>query len=301
MKKVLFFVCILSSVMFLSAQNDQATTMMQRVNELSGSVSQAERQIRSLQRELKVMDEKLNQGLSDFTSSQEKKNQLINEQFQSFQEMIQQDVSQLRDEVDNQKSFREKIHKRQKIHFIILYILLFAVLMGVVFIFFYYSKLLKDFDIFQHKCMNDLKNEMISMINESKQVAHTQLEDTSRNIQKQFNEINGLILETQKNSKESIESYTASLENKLSDLNNKLEHTQNMQADHLKIIESNSTMRKDIEILSEVLQKLKQELEIEFNMLKKADSEMMTELSAKIQRISQSLHGHQSKKPREDA
>lgn len=80
-------------------------------------------------------------------------------QIEQFQSVSQQEISGVHDEIATLQCQYEKTLRRQKIHFIIMYILIFTMLLGLVFVYVYLSKLFKDFDKFTKSRIDDLSKE----------------------------------------------------------------------------------------------------------------------------------------------
>ncbi len=288
-------------VLVSAAQTEDISSMVQTINELSNGVKQNDRHIKNIQNSQIEMDKKLNEEMSGFVSSHEKSTQLMSKQFLKFQDDIRKDIVLINDAVENQKKLREKIHKRQKIHFLIVYIFLFTCILGVVFIFFYYSKLLKDFDLFQHKCMKDLKNETISMVDNSTLLATAQVQELSRDLQQKILEVNESVNAMNLSSKEKIDKLNTLTEQQLSELRQKIKEMQKEQNDQLKTLESLNGMAENLSLLSEKISEIKEETTKTILLNQAKNQDQFRDISVRIQRLSQTVSATESRIPKDDA
>jgi flagellar biosynthesis/type III secretory pathway M-ring protein FliF/YscJ len=101
----------------------------------------------------------MEEQLSQFNIVSEQNNVLLNRQIEQLSNLLGHDVALVREHVAKQESLQQRTQKRHKIHFIIVYSMLFLSLMGLVFVYVYYAKLLRDYDLFQNKRINEVRNE----------------------------------------------------------------------------------------------------------------------------------------------
>ena len=149
----------------LPAQQDE-NIRNQKIDELTKNMSQLEKSLNEnikktegVRKSQITLEEQVMKKISESEVSTESKLAEFELEMEQFVKVNSSELSVLKEEFVAQKNLREKIHKRQKVHFLVLYIFLFVALIGVVFVYIYYGKVLKDYDMFHQKRIEDLKAE----------------------------------------------------------------------------------------------------------------------------------------------
>jgi len=276
MKKVLSIIAIAFITLQLSAQQDE-NIRNQRIDELTKNISQLEKSLNDNNRKVEAvrksqfnLEENVMRKISESEVATESKLAEFDLQLQEFVKANSSELTELKQEVLAQKQLREKMHKRQKIHFLVIYILLFASIIGVVFIYVYYGKMLKDYDIFQLKRIEDLKVDTNRTIDANQKYLISKV-DTS------CDEVRGLIkkssenLEThKKENTDALSNATAESNKRFEKLEKSLQTATNEQKEMQKLIAENAKLGAIITTLSEKLLGLEKETKSQIEALKKA-------------------------------
>jgi hypothetical protein len=276
MKKVLSIMSIVFFALQLSAQQDD-NIRNQRIDELSKNIIQIEKNLNDNNRKVETirksqfsLEENVMRKISEYEVANDSKLAEFELQMQQFVKENSSELSELKEEFAAQKKLREKMHKRQKIHFLVIYILLFASMMGVVFIYVYYGKMMKDYDIFHLKKIEDLKAETHRTVDANQKYLISKV-DTSTD------EVRGLIqknnenLETlKKENNEALSVVSAESDKRYEKLEKSLQAATNEQKEMQKLIAENAKLGTLIHTLSEKLLGIEKETKIQIEELKKA-------------------------------
>jgi hypothetical protein len=164
-----------------------------------------------------------------------------------FEAFNQSELQSLKETSDLHQNSITKSLRRQKIHFIILYILLFVTLVGLVFVYVYFTKLAKDFDLFQKKRLDDLKDEVKLAIDSNHKYLISKVDTTCDEVKNQ---------QTQSDQKatEGRNSLLITINTLKSELNSKTDSLEKEQQEQIKLIRENQQLKSGLESLKKQLE-----------------------------------------------
>ncbi len=277
MKKIVFFLTSVIFVTSLIAQtNDPSAArnqedMNKKIQQLEKSVQDNSWLVEQLRRTQASFEEKMEVKFSEYEVYLESNMAEMDEQMQQFEMASQSEISRLQKELEQQKKLGERTMKRQKIHFIVIYVLLFLSLMGLVFVYLYYSKLFKDFDLFQQKRLNDLKVETQNSIDANHKHLVSKVDTACDEIRKEQEKSKQLIIDFRETFSSELGNIAESTEKSIAVVGKSADNV----ANKLSATEKDVTvLGKQLAGVSAGLEKLVKETEKQVELLKKQQVEL---------------------------
>lgn len=241
-----------------------------RFQQIENNINDVNIRVNRLKNDLQLFEKQTLEKISLIDSLSNKNLNDIVLQIKNFETFNQTELAELRQTSEHQQKSITKSLKRQKIHFIILYILLFVTMVGVVFVYVYFSKLAKDFDLFQKKRLDDLKDEVKLAIDSNHKYLVSKVDTACDEVKAQTLVSEERMNDSYKSLALSVEAARNSSFNQISSLEMKQKSMEKELIEQKELISENALLRKQLELVSKQLEKHIIESEKKIAALKKA-------------------------------
>ncbi len=241
-----------------------------RYQQIENNINDLNFRVSRLKNDLKLIEKQTLEKISLIDSSSNKSLNDIVLQLKNFEMHNQSELAEFKQTNEHLQKNITKSHKRQKIHFIILYILLFVTMVGVVFVFVYFSKLAKDFDLFQKKRLDDLKNDVKLIIDSNHKYLVSKVDTACDEVKAQTLVSEERMNDSYKSVVLSVETVKSNTFNQISSLELKQKSMEKELNEQKELINENAQLRKQLEFVSKQLEKHIIEFEKKIAALKKS-------------------------------
>jgi len=277
-KFILFFALIIMSFAIAVGQTTDVPGSEKRPEVVDKSFAQLEKQFNQLRREHKQFEKNVEEQIAQFKTGNEQNLNLFNMQIEQLTKLLGHDVALVSEHVAKQDSLHQKSQKRYKLHFIILYSMLFLSLMGLVFVYVYYAKLIRDYDLFHNKRINELRSEHQTALEGVRTDVIAKIDASVDEMMRELLKFRQETDSFQQVTRNRFDVVELESQKKINDLHEASQKVTKEQQEQLKLIIGNAAMKKDINEISEKFESLHQTLQAEMAAIKKTNSEMNKKL-----------------------
>lgn len=214
MKKIiLFFIVSFFFNIMYSQVNQPNKTLTDEVNLL-----QLEQKINHLKQYYRFLEKRFYDSLSILKQNVQTSIFNSNNSIEFYHQQMLQHIDKSEQRFASLEQTNSKILKRHNLHFTLLYIIFLILLLGIIFVYFYYSKFLKELDIFFQNQLQSTHQHFDNNLRELEENSKTLVSSLDKTMNEKFDEITNYTSKINA----SLESSIETLKNEIGTIENKL-------------------------------------------------------------------------------